>query len=133
MTNVSKNLLDQKTQEKLFSQLSGLFATADKSSARQFFSELLTPSERVMLMKRLAVIIMLDKECSVYRTATTLHMSKTTVAELQGKMQKGVFTSIIRVTHKKDFDSKKFWATIEVLVRAGMPSMGKDRWNSLRM
>lgn len=131
MTNVSKDLLDQKMQEKLFTQLADLFTAADKNTTRQFFSELLTSTERIMLMKRLAAIILLNRKFSIYRTAKTLHLSQTTVALLQEKVDQGMFQSIVKVTHKKEFDSKKFWMTMEVLLRGGLPPMGKHRWQSL--
>ena len=131
MTNISKKVLAPSVQAKLFNQMTDLFASVDKKKANQISYELFTLSERIMFMKRLAAIVMLSEGYSSYRVAKTLQMSETTIASLIDKMEKGAFNAIISSTKKKEFDMKKFWSTIEVLLNGGMPSMGKTRWNFL--
>jgi len=131
MTNVSKKLLDQTDQEKLSKQLVDLFAAADKNKTKHIFNELFTPAERIMFIKRLAVILLLEKKVSSYRIAQTLKMSQTSVGNLLEQFQRGAFSSIVRTSQSKSFDSEGFWQTIDVLLRAGMPPRGKDRWKFL--
>lgn len=133
MTNVSKQKLNKKEQKKLQKQVTSLFARTDDRGAQALFGELFTESEQIMFMKRLAIIIMVDKEYSKYRISRTLKVSESTVREIRSKYYLDEYNKLLALTRSDTFDNEKFWETIEVLLRLGMPSMGKDRWKSLRM
>ena len=132
MTNVSKHALDTKHQEQLFSQLAQLVHSSSKNETGAFLSELFTDSEQIMFIKPLAVVLLLSKQQSAYRISKTLKMSESTVSQIRLKYEFGEYDSIIKISKKKEFDSKQFWLTLDVLLRAGMPSRGKDRWKSLK-
>lgn len=98
-----------------------------KSGAR-YLSELLTESEQLLLAKRLAVILMLDKNISWTHIQRTLDISRTTIARVQRQRRAGKFPTIATVLcTKKKRDA--FWMDIEILLRAGMPAYGKSRWD----
>jgi uncharacterized protein YerC len=131
MTNVSKQQLDPKELQKLFTQLNGVLGSLNKQKVDGFLSDLLGPEERIMLVKRLAVIIMLMENNSAYRIADTLKVSPATVTTIQKYFDEGRFDHIVSILRKNQTDYKKFWETLEVILRAGMPSQGKDRWKSI--
>ncbi len=132
MTNISKRSLDKQQQEQLFYQLSQLVHGTNKNETRVFLEQLFTETEQIMFLKRLAVILLLSKNQSAYRIAKTLKMSESTVNHIRLKYEFGDYDAIVKRSKKKEFDSKQFWNTMEVLLRGGMPPMGKKRWQSLR-
>jgi DNA-binding NarL/FixJ family response regulator len=133
MTNISKRRLGDMHQKKLLKQLAGLFATSDKKSTELMLTDLFTESEQIMFIKRLGIVMMINSGYSKYRIAKTLLVSESTVREAGKKFDMGMYNNLLRKTQTKQFDSKKFWATVEVLLRAGMPSMGKDRWKDVHL
>ena len=96
------------------------------------FESLFTDTEKIMFIKRLAIILMISQEHSSYSIGKALHVSNSTVRSLKEKFLKGEFDILVGATRKKNFDSKKFWETMDVLLRLGMPSYNdKDRWKFL--
>ena len=132
MTNVSKNILDEKIAQKLNLQLSKFFSEQTGKQMQKLFSDLLTTSEKTMLAKRLAVVIMLTEKHSTYRIAQTLKISDSTVRDVKSRLNLGQYDHLVAHYEKKKFNSKEFWETIDLILRAGLPSRGKDRWQSVR-
>jgi uncharacterized protein YerC len=83
MTNVSKHPLTTTQEAELFSQLGVLFSKRNPQQAQELFDDLLSETEKIMLAKRLAILVMLYKKQSLYFIAQTLHVSSATVARLQ--------------------------------------------------
>ena len=131
MTNVSKRKLNKDFEQELFSQLITIFSSTSKKQNGELFSALLSPAERVMLMKRLSVVLLLEKRLSAYRIATTLHMSESTVGDIKHLWSTGKFDSIVQHAARQSFDSDKFWEKIDFILRAGLPPRGKGRWKWL--
>lgn len=132
MTRVSKNTLQEKHQKQLLTQLADLFSSVKTKKAAQLFQSLCTEAEQTMLVKRLAAILMIEKKYSRYHIAHTLSMSESTVREIQKKYDEGQYAEITVTIRQKEYEREQFWRTIDSLARLGMPSMGKDRWKSLR-
>ena len=131
MVRVSSNELTDKTKKQLFNQLANLFTQADKKVMPLLFSNLLTETEEIMIMKRLAIIVMLSKKQSPYTISKALNVSSSTVRETAKKRGKGDYQDIERSLKKKDFDNKKFWETVDQILRMGMPRYGSGRWKSV--
>lgn len=132
MAHVSKQPLDSKLSKELFVQLSVLVAKTDRKNGAQFLQTLLTDTEQVMLAKRLAVILMLSEGYSTYKVWNTLRMSKSTVVAMKTAYENGTYTPVVKMVGRSKADREKLWKTVELVLRAGMPSMGKDRWQSLK-
>ncbi len=128
MTHVSNQLLVKETEEKLFKQFASLFATTKTKDMSLLFSDLFTPAEKIMFIKRIGIIMLLHQNQTSYRVAELLKVSHSTVRRLAVDYDNGRFDNLIGITRKGNFDSKKFWKTLEVLLRLGMPEMGKGRW-----
>jgi uncharacterized protein YerC len=132
MTNVSKNILDQETEKKLRNQFAKFFSDQSTNEIEALFYNLLTASEQTMFIKRLAVIVMLIEGESTYSIPKTLQMSDSTVRDIKSNLTLGKYDYLIERYHNKTFNAKAFLQILETLLNAGMPSLGKDRWKSLR-
>ncbi len=132
MTNISKNILDSKTESKLRKQFSKFFSDQIPSELENLFSDLLTQSEQIMLIKRLAVIVLLIEGQSIYSIPKTLQMSVSTVRDIKSKYKLGKYDFLVARYNDKKFDTLAFVHILEALLNAGMPSLGKDRWKTLR-
>jgi len=80
-----------------------------------------------MLAKRLAIILMLADDHSLYHIQKILLVSPSTVARLRDTFDAGDFDHILKI-FKKEKNRVGYWIDFEALLRAGMPSMGRDRW-----
>ena len=132
MPHVSKNKPDSKLLTLIFSELSTLIAHTNKNSAPKFLHELLTKTEQIMLAKRLTAVVMLSQEKGVYKIATRLNLSTSTVQRIASAYQGGEYESIVHSITRSKKDTERFWELIELISRGGMPSMShKDRWKFL--
>ena len=129
MPHVSKN----KVKRKIFLAMSErLLEAVVKAASRQrgqsLIAELLTPTERVMLAKRLAMIVMIRRGYSFYRIAKTLKVSFSTVARFYARVQSGQYAYLANLLETKAHPS----SSLERLLRFGLPPrVGKGRWSAL--
>ena len=128
MTNVSKKKLSNQQQQQLKSQFVDLLAAVDQDSSRCFFNELFSEAEQIMLMKRLAIILLLQEGYSKYRIAQTLQVSESTVLEQAKQVELGRYRGLLKLSKAKTFDAQKFLDVLETLLQAGLPPQGKGRW-----
>ena len=128
MTNVSKKSLKKSVREKISKQFSGLIADINKSEKSSLFiGEFFTESEEIMFTKRLAIIFLTLKGFSPVTIIDLLKVSPTTVHTIYKKADNGGYTSL-RDYLKVEKNEKKFETSLEVLLRIGMPPMGRGRW-----
>ena len=131
MVNVSRKL-----QKDVLLRISKQFNVAilnlkNTATGIQYLHELLSETEQLMLAKRLAVILMLEKNIPWSQIEKTLAISQTTIARIQRHRKAGGFSTItVMLQEKKNRDV--FWLELEILLRAGMPPLGKNRWQSIR-
>jgi uncharacterized protein YerC len=84
MPRVSKYVLDKKVVNQLYDSLDLVISKLDKKEVTgAFLQSFLTPTERIMLAKRLAVIILLKEKVPQSQIATTLNMSRITVSRME--------------------------------------------------
>lgn len=131
MTHVSKHTLSDHHLNQLFTQLGDALAKLDRQSSRHFLDELLGPEEKVMLAKRLAAIAMCIEGNSPYRIGQLLLMSPSTTERIKLKYEIGAYDHIERLLTRNKKDYERFWQTLEVILRAGMPPRGRGRWKSV--
>lgn len=129
MAHVSKEQLDEEIFVKIYNQF--VHSVSSHSKQKQgVLSDLLTDTEKVMFAKRLAAIFMILEEASFYHIKETLHTSTSTTKRYYLNLERGEYTHIEKFfTSRKE--KKDLWLTLEVLVRAGMPPMGRGRWQWL--
>src|SRR3989338_9398310 len=83
MPQVSKKLLARKIEIRMFTVLEK--AVADLKSGediRNFLDDLLTPTEKVMLAKRLAIAVLLAKDYNYRQICDVLKLSSNTVTSV---------------------------------------------------
>ena len=76
--------------------MEGVTIKGTKVQRRAFFDAMLTPTERIMLSKRFAIIYMLAKGYSFSAIQETLRVSPSTVARIWEAIQKGKYVEMVR-------------------------------------
>lgn len=107
MPHVSRHTPVRKISDKIFNRLAeNITAKGSAKERRSFLADLLSPTERIMLSKRYAVIYMLAKGYSFDSIQKTLQVSPSTIGRLWGAIQKGKFSSIVsRIKNPKQKDT----------------------------
>jgi len=83
MTQVSRRFLDKKTQEYIFQTfISSATKLSSPNLTQAFLQDLLTPTEQIMLSKRLCIAYMLEKHYPQRAIADTLKLSTTTITRV---------------------------------------------------
>lgn len=131
MSHISKNKLEPKLFNLIFTELSSLVAQSNRRSSSKLLRSLLTETEQIMLAKRLAIIVMLFQNKGVFQIAHRLHMSTSTVRRIADAYEEGVYADITRTLAQNKEKNERFWELIDIISRGGMPSRGKDRWQFL--
>lgn len=137
MPHVSRGRMKQDSREKIHRGFFRL-VTAMHGTIRpeQFLRELLTPTETVMLTKRLAALVMLCRGYSGYKVHTALKVSPSTTTRLRRRLDDGAFPYIELAFRgyrkKRAVQSDNFLDVLERLLLMGMPPRcGRGRWKFL--
>ncbi|MDP3941142.1 MAG: Trp family transcriptional regulator [bacterium] len=84
MPHISKYKLDKAAEHRLIKTLELVLSKITKEEdTSAFLLALLTPTERIMLAKRLGIIILLKEGLPESRIASTLHVTRITVSRMQ--------------------------------------------------
>lgn len=118
MAQISKQPLPKETEQRINAQLFSLLRSGNRASS--LFEEILTDTERLMLAKRIATILMLIDEHSYHRIRQTLGVSSSTSKRLHRLLDSGVFLSLERVAAQKR-EREQIIENIGVMLRAGLP------------
>lgn len=108
------------------------FSTVGTSpSHRDFLSEFLTPTEQMMLAKRLAVIFLLAQGFSIYRIQQILKVSPSTVARIKLQLERGKFKKIVASARSRKH-RQRFQEMLDLLLLIMLPQQsGKTRWGTI--
>lgn len=82
MPHVSKIKLDKELETNLINSLYVVLGKTNKKETIDFLSALLTPTEKLMLAKRLAIVVLLNEEVPEYKIAQGLHVTRITVSRM---------------------------------------------------
>ncbi|MFA6095051.1 MAG: Trp family transcriptional regulator [Candidatus Paceibacterota bacterium] len=132
MTHISKT----KVSEKISSNLEKNFVllvtkAAGARSIKTFLEELFTPTEKIMLSKRLAIIVMLVQGFSFLQIQKTLKVSSATVSNFQHACELGGFAYVQSMLGKKKERGQFLKALEEALSFRLPPKTGRGRWDFL--
>lgn len=84
MTHVSKHKLDKKAEEKVMENLRMVLTNInDGYRMDEFLSSLLTETEKLMLAKRLAIVVLAKEGLTDSEIATSLKVTRITVAKIR--------------------------------------------------
>lgn len=131
MPHVSSKKLNEKMYKNIFAQLTNLISKTQSHQAEGLLTSLLTETEKIMLSKRLAAAVMFSEGYSQYAVEKALQVSPSTAARMHLSYESGQYNGVLVVLRKDKKQKREFWESLEVLLRLGMPSMGKDRWKHL--
>ena len=140
MTHISTRAVKKDVAVLLADQLLTFFSAArTKSEARIFAGELLSQTERVMLAKRLAIVVLLTRGYSYSQIQTILSINRQTVARVARGVENGEFPRIVRHAQERTghFKRDSFWKALDQAIEAihlGMPPRaGWGRWQKSRL
>jgi len=130
VTHISKRTPKKQVVKELSEQF--LTFIMEANTARQAHSlvmELMTNSERIMLAKRLAIVVMLEYGYTFEQIERTLKVSSSTVTLIWRKKRARTFPSIETYCRRhKALDADAVIGFIEKLLQAGLPPRGRGRW-----
>lgn len=135
MSQVSKYPLKQEVFEKMFELLSkAIINSTNKEEVESLLEDLLTPTEKIMLAKRLAIAVLLTKGYPYETIREIIHVSTPTIAmvslslKYKGRGFKAFASQIL-----KEEKNNEFWDKVEDLVLGALGSVkGGKGWRYLR-
>ncbi|MBI4091980.1 MAG: hypothetical protein HY427_02140 [Candidatus Levybacteria bacterium] len=83
MARISKHRLDKKTYMQVLDTLDLVLGKMRKNEVREFLFSLLGKNERIMLSKRFAAILLLERELSLGEVSRRLKLTKQTLIRLK--------------------------------------------------
>lgn len=123
MSHVSKHKMSQETERRVVDIFLRSLLAAGEARGKARIYALLTPTERIMLAKRLAIITMLERGDSYYSITKLLKVSVSTVSRLDAARQRGNFDPLCRIFSR----NLSFLDYLELFASAGLPSIAGPR------
>ncbi len=112
MVRLNKNQLTPKQIENLLFQLAKTVAPKDCPRTASVLHELLGNEEQIMVAKRVATIVLLAEGYSAYKISHLLKLSKSTVATISQKMERGEYQTVLESLGKT---KKNYFAILEAI------------------
>jgi len=123
MTHVSKRKVEPKVEKQIIDAFMNALFSTSLARGKARVRSILTPTERIMLAKRLAIITMLERDQSYYRIEQTLNVSGSTIRRLNKRLLAGDFDPLCRVFGR----NLSFLDYLEIFLSAGMPAIAGPR------
>ena len=101
MTNVSKPKLHDKKYTEAYRQFMNIISALKLSNSEYFMSGLLTESEQIMLVKRMASIFMFEEGKAPYTVASRTGISVSTAQRIYSQYLDGKFVKLISCVPQK--------------------------------
>jgi|SRR3989344_6326125 len=129
MPHVSSKKLSPGLLEKLFVELLAILEKAHrKNYLSSVIDELLTPIEKTMVAKRLAIVLMLTSNTPYHKVADILNVSPTTVTKLSLEIEIGKYKTILKISKKEKIDLEKIVWSIMTAGGIMPPKAGRKYW-----
>jgi len=109
MTQVSKRYLPPKVSGQIFDMFLSVLSSLSGPVTNSFIEDLLSPTEQIMLGKRLAIAYMLKKGYGQRTIGNTLKVSLATISKISSTLKRGnngfeaVISHMLRVQKISDF------------------------------
>ena len=134
MTKVSKYIVAKEVKERMFDVFWQTIADLkNPSSVQGFFQELLTPTEQLMLAKRLAIAILILKKYSYTEIIDILKVSPVTIGSIarwlntEGQAFQVAIDKILKKERQEDF-----WDNLEQFLSEIIPPGRGVNWERAR-
>ena len=113
MPHISKKKLNKEDFNKIYKSFLRSFGKfKDQGASDRFFWEFLTPTEKVMFSKRLAIILLLNRGVSHYAIWNALNVSPSTVERIAKRLDRGGYIEILKLLKE---DGGKLLKVLEAL------------------
>ena len=120
MSQLSKLPIRRDLEEQMFDLFSSTVVSfKDKGEIEDFLSDLLSPIEKMMLAKRLAIALMLEKDYTYPMIGKTLRVTPTTIASVSMQLRyagKGYKKIVEKILSNGDYEG--FWSVVEDVVES---------------
>ena len=132
MAQVSKRKINNKIESKMYETLWQAFSQLSyKGDIQLFLNDILSPTEKIMIAKRLAIASLLSRNYDYETIKNLIKVSQGTVAKivLSLKFRNGYKIAIDKIARSEA--AKDFWQDIEnLLYRLGNPriTLASDRF-----
>lgn len=131
MPHISSKKINPLLSEKAFKKFISILG---KANEKNYFSlvaeELFTSTEKIMLAKRIAIILLLSDKIPQDRIVNVLKVSPSTVSKMSLKLEIGKYATILQISKKEKFDLEKLvWNRLTV---GGImpPKVGRRYWKN---
>lgn len=133
MTQVSRIPLRKEIENRIFEIfLTSLARVRRKTEVEIFIDDLLSPTEKIMLAKRLSIALLLVKRYDQRTISELLKVSLSTVNRVSLRLQLGG-KGYLRVIQEiiKDEKNDQFWQKLDDMIGGILPPKGTD-WRNWR-
>lgn len=134
MAQVSRLFLSKNLYERIFEIFfKSILKLKNKKEAEEFFNDLLTPTERIVLAKRLAIAMLLAKDYDYRTIRSILHVSPPTIAHVKNTLKRSG-TGYRKTIGRLMREEKTKELLLEILGDfAGLGSLGgSEIWRGVR-
>lgn len=134
MGRVSKRKIDPEIEERIFEIFRDYIAILrDPKDINEFFVSLLSFTEQVMIAKRLAIAVLLNRGYNYEQIEQTLKVSKSTVGSIHKQILIGApgYKKAIELISKKE-KLEDFWNNLEeIMIKlSGSKRYGSSTWEA---
>ena len=137
MSQVSKYPVSPKVYERIFEILfQAAVKIKNKKEAEEFFNDILSPTEKIMLAKRISIALLLVKKYDYRAIRRILHVSSPTIADVSaslrytGKGYKQIVEKLLEEEAIKDF----LLSVVEGIASLGsVGGKGSGDWKQLKI
>ncbi|MBI2195887.1 MAG: hypothetical protein HYU48_02480 [Candidatus Levybacteria bacterium] len=134
MAQVSKRYISEKVEERILDLFwTSLSMLSTKQEISLLLDDLLSPTEKLMLSKRLAIAFMLIKGYNYPSINNKLKVSDPTIWNVKMAFQykgKGYKTAIDKIIKREKM--KKFWEDLDKLFEQVIPPRPGTNWTEVR-
>lgn len=136
MPHVSSNKLDREVLRSLHDRLIELLAgITQRTDLSDVLADLLTKTERTMIAKRLAIVVMLHKRYPFAVISRTLKVSEATISVMKDRMDRGgrgFEKALARLEKERKLEALLAKLDRIISLFALPPIAGRGRWRFLR-
>jgi uncharacterized protein YerC len=129
MPHISSKQISKELSEKL---LEDLIRILGKPKNGKIFAgvveELLTETEKIMMAKRIAIVLMLSSNTPHQSISDILKVSPATISKISLKIEIGKYDSILKVSQKERLDLERVIWSIMTVGGLMPPKIGRKYW-----
>lgn len=124
MTHISKKSVDGKILEKIYDFLViALTDIKNKGEMRAFLDSLITPTEKIMLAKRLAIVYLISENVSLGKISEMLAVTPSTICKIKVWLKiegAGYSNAMEKIKKSENFTAIKtiLWETFDELTKS---------------